>query len=130
MSNYNIDLTKPITTGKLINSHVNKTYELKSRDETFDSILKQTIEKKETIKFSKHARDRIQARNINITKNDVDKICKAFELARQKGVKNSLVIVDDFALIVNVPSKTVVTAMDGYSMRQNVFTNIDGAVIV
>ena len=50
--------------------------------------------------------------------------------AGQKGIRDSLVIVDDLAFIVNVPNKTVVTAMDSRETEENVFTNINGAVIM
>jgi flagellar operon protein len=52
------------------------------------------------------------------------------EKARAKGVKDSLIVMGDLALIVNVPSKTVVTAVDGENLKENIFTNIDGAVIL
>ena len=54
----------------------------------------------------------------------------AVDLARERAIEDSLVILGDLALIINVPSRTVITAMDGQNMKQNVFTNIDGAVIV
>ena len=50
--------------------------------------------------------------------------------ANEKGIKDSLVIMDKLAFIVNVPSATVVTAMDQLDNSENIFTNIDGAVIV
>jgi flagellar operon protein len=52
------------------------------------------------------------------------------EQASKKGVCDSLVLVDSLAFIVNVPSRTVVTAMDQTETNSNVFTNIDGAVII
>ena len=52
------------------------------------------------------------------------------EKAQQKGIKESLVLVDQLAFIVNVPSSTVVTAMDRQDATENIFTNIDGAVII
>ena len=55
---------------------------------------------------------------------------KGIAAADSKGVNDSLVLVDDIAFIVNVPSKTVVTAMDQAETNSNVFTNIDGAVIM
>ena len=52
------------------------------------------------------------------------------QLADEKGIKDSLVMVDSLAFIVNVPNQTVVTAMDQTESEENIFTNIDGAVIV
>ena len=50
--------------------------------------------------------------------------------AEQKGIRDSLVIVDQLAFIVNVPNQTVVTAMDSTETNENIFTNINGAVII
>ncbi len=129
MNDYKVDLKKPITTGKLLNPHINLKLEKKDANK-FEVILKQTIENKDSIIFSKHAKERIEARKINFEKSDIAKIYRAFELAEEKGVEDSLVLLNDIALIVNVPSKTVITAIDGQNIKQNVFTNIDGAVIV
>ena len=49
--------------------------------------------------------------------------------AGEKGIKDSLVVVDSYAFIVNIPNKTVVTAMDQGETGDHIFTNIDGAVI-
>ena len=49
--------------------------------------------------------------------------------ASEKGIKDSLILIDQLAFIVNVPNNTVVTAMDQTENKSNVFTNIDGAVI-
>lgn len=130
MNDHKIDFRKPITTGKIVSPYIKKSYERKDNIEKFGNILEQAIGEKQPVKFSKHARERIQTRNIDLSEGDVDKIYRAFDLAEQKGVRDSLVIIDDLALIVNIPSKTVITAMEGSSIKENVFTNIDGAVIV
>jgi len=49
--------------------------------------------------------------------------------ADEKGAKDSLVLLRDLAFIVNVKNRTVVTAVDGEHLKDNVFTNIDSAVI-
>lgn len=80
------------------------------------------------IRFSKHATERLSNRNISLTKAQVRRLEDGTQKAREKGVKESLVCVDDYAFIVNVKSNTVVTALN--SEDEKVFTNIDGAVIV
>ena len=77
------------------------------------------------VKFSKHASMRLSTRNISLS----DQQSERLEMAEKKGIKESLVVVDSLAFIVNVPSRTVVTAMDQNESENNVFTNIDGAVI-
>ncbi len=82
------------------------------------------------VKFSKHAANRLADRNIELTENQLDRLKEGTEKAGAKGIKESLVIVDQLAFIVNIPSSTVVTAMNKQDAAENVFTNIDGAVII
>ncbi len=96
----------------------------------FDSILKQKQAENEEIKFSKHAELRLQSRNINLTQAQKDKMKEAVARAESKGVRDSLVLMDNLAFVVNVRNKTVITAANSNELKENVFTNIDGAVIV
>lgn len=79
------------------------------------------------LQFSKHAEMRLTSRDISFTGEQMKRISDGVSRANEKGIKDSLVLVDDVALLVNIRSKVVVTAMD---KNDNVFTNIDGAVIV
>ena len=81
------------------------------------------------VKFSKHASMRLSTRNISLSDQQSERLEAGVEMAEKKGIKESLVVVDSLAFIVNVPSRTVVTAMDQNESENNVFTNIDGAVI-
>ncbi len=96
----------------------------------FESILQKTINEKEGLKFSKHAESRLQARNINLTSAQKEKMSQAVAKAEAKGVKDSLVLMDNLAFVVNIRNKTVITAANSNELKENVFTNIDGAVIV
>ncbi len=82
------------------------------------------------LKFSKHAASRLADRNIDLSEEQLTRLNNGAWKAKQKGIKDSLVIVDDLAFIVNVPNNTVVTAMDSTDTNDNVFTNINGAVII
>ena len=82
------------------------------------------------VKFSQHAQDRLKARNITFTANDLANLEGAVNSVAQKGGRESLVIMGDSALVVSVKNRTVVTAMDRTQMKGNVFTNIDSAVII
>ncbi|WP_054028983.1 TIGR02530 family flagellar biosynthesis protein [Bacillus sp. FJAT-28004] len=82
------------------------------------------------LKFSHHAEVRMQQRGINLQPESLTKIMNAVEEAASKGAQDSLIVFRDIAMIVNVPSRTVVTAMDGGQMRNNVFTQIDSAIIL
>ena len=95
-------------------------------DLSFEDILKS----KQEIKFSKHASMRLSERNISLTAEQNQRLQNGVEAASEKGIKESLVLVDSLAFIVNVPNNTVVTAMDQKETNNNVFTNIDGAGIM
>ena len=97
-----------------------------------DVLLKQSeIRGSEgSLKFSKHASARLQQRGISLTSGQMKRLEDATTKASQKGIKDSLVIVDELAFIVNVKSQTVVTALNSTDTNENVFTNIDGAVVM
>ncbi|MCR5590923.1 MAG: flagellar protein [Lachnospiraceae bacterium] len=80
-------------------------------------------------KFSKHAENRLSERNIELSDKVMDRLSAGMQAAGQKGINESLVMVDQLAFIVNVKNQTVITALDGNDQKGNVFTNIDGAVI-
>ena len=104
-----------------------KVAESKFREE-FKAKLGLTDET-DVIHFSNHAIARLQKRNIDISKEDLQRITNAVDKASAKGSKESLVLLDDLALVVSIANKTVVTAMDKTSMKEQVITNIDSAVI-
>jgi flagellar operon protein len=99
---------------------------------SFGEILKQkqSVDESSALKFSKHASMRLQSRNIELSTEQKERLETGAEKAEAKGMKESLVIVDSYSFIVNVPNKTVVTAMDHTESGENVYTNIDGAVII
>lgn len=94
---------------------------------SFGDIFKSKVT--EELKFSAHASSRLKSRNIEMTPDIMGKLEKAVEGAQNKGARDSLILVKDLAFIVNIPNKTVITAMDGESIKDNVFTNIDSTVI-
>jgi flagellar operon protein len=92
---------------------------------SFQEILDGTV-----VRFSNHAEVRLQQRGIRFAAEQMDKIETAIDKAAAKGSKESLILIQDVALIVNIKNRTVVTAMDGNQMKDNVFTQIDSAVII
>ncbi len=95
----------------------------------FGKILSQIEESRDGVKFSKHASNRLSDRNIELTQEQMTRLNNARNQASEKGINESLILVDQLAFIVNVQNGTVVTAMDSHESGSNVFTNIDGAVI-
>jgi flagellar operon protein len=81
------------------------------------------------LQFSKHAQKRLASRNIELSPMDLEKIEEAVDTLRRKGGRDSLVLMGDLALVVSVKNNTVITAVDENSSKENVFTNIDSAVI-
>jgi len=82
------------------------------------------------LKFSAHATQRLRERQIQFDPETLSRMSDAITKADSKGVQDTLVLTDKAALIVSVPSRTVITAMDRSNLNGNVFTNIDGAVII
>jgi flagellar operon protein len=85
---------------------------------------------KAPLKFSAHASQRLKERKIELDPATLGRINDAIDKADSKGIDDTLVLTKDAALIVNVKNRTVITAMDRTQMMGNVFTNIDGAVLV
>jgi len=93
---------------------------------SFDDILNEEITR---LKFSQHAKNRVEARNLDISSEDLTKLDEAVDKASEKGAKDSLIFLRDMAFIVNVKNRTVVTALDSEQIKDNVFTNIDSVLI-
>ena len=97
------------------------------KERSFDAVLRDEVGK---LKFSKHAQQRLESRDIQLNETDISSLEHAVDMAEKKGANDSLIMLRDLAFIVSVKSRTVVTALDGQSSAGNVFTNIDSAVIV
>lgn len=80
------------------------------------------------LKFSKHANERLASRNIDLSDEQYRRLETGAKRANEKGIKESLVMVDDLAFIINVKNNTVITAVN--EGEEKIFTNIDGAVII
>lgn len=97
---------------------------------SFQEILESKQSSSREVRFSKHAAQRLSDRDIELTQNQKERLQAGTDKASQKGIRESLVLVDQLAFIVNIPNNTVVTAMQQNETDENVFTNIDGAVII
>ncbi len=82
------------------------------------------------LKFSNHAVERMQSRGISYSPQDLDRLGVAVQKAAAKGSKDTLVLMDQSALIVSVKNNTVVTVMDKNALKENVFTNIDSTIVM
>lgn len=101
---------------------VSKVSEGKS---SFESIFQKEFDK---IKFSSHATKRMESRELQLSSSEMSMLEDAVTKAEAKGSKDSLVMMDKKAFIVNIPNKTVVTAVNVDQSDENIFTNIDSVV--
>jgi flagellar operon protein len=92
---------------------------------SFQNILQDQL-----VRFSHHAEARLEQRGIHFQPEQLTKLGSAIDQAAAKGAKDALMLMGSVALIVNIPNRTVVTAMDGNAMKDNVFTKIDSAVVI
>ncbi|MDI6799969.1 MAG: TIGR02530 family flagellar biosynthesis protein [Actinomycetota bacterium] len=111
---------KPIDQGKAASRS--------SFKESFAKVLESEF--KSGLKFSAHAQKRLLARNINLSDEHMSRVKEAVSKAAAKGARESLILLDDLAFVVSVKNRTVITAIEGESIKENVFTNIDSAVIM
>jgi flagellar operon protein len=100
-----------------------------SGGEEFQKILQEKLSEK-SLKISHHAQMRMNMRNIHLSSAQMAQLTDAVNRAEQKGVKESLILMNDVAFVVSIKNRTVITAIDGPGIKENVFTNIDGAVII
>lgn len=96
----------------------------------FGSILRKELGKQEDVQFSKHAAQRVKERGICMNDDVMKSLNHAVQKAKEKGAKDVVIIGESGAFIVNVPHNIVVTTMSGSEMKENIFTNIDSAVIM
>jgi len=81
------------------------------------------------VSFSRHAAKRLEQRGLQMDQTRLDRLESAVGRAAEKGSRDSLILLDELALVVSVQHRTVVTAMDETTSKEHVFTNIDSVVI-
>ena len=99
----------------------------------FEQLLQERIQQTQQtqeLQFSKHAKERIDQRGIEMTSTLMNDLNNAVAKAKQKGAKDVVVIGPKEVFIVNVPNNIVVTTLSGAEMKNNIFTKIDSAVIL
>lgn len=124
-----IFMPNPVQPGRIERPQPQKPATGQTSDSSFARVLDQKLPT-QGVKFSQHAQERLRARNITFSPNDLANLEGAVNNVAQKGGKESLVMMGDSALVVSIKNRTVVTAMDRSQMKGNVFTNIDSAVVI
>lgn len=115
---------------RISNDNALRNIAAKKSSNGFDALFKQEVKKAEQLQFSKHSKERIEERGISLTDQLMEDMNAAIGKARLKGAKDVVMIGKDAAFIVNVPNNVVVTAISSEEMKDNIFTNIDSAVIL
>ena len=115
---------------RLINSPKTRIDNRVKVNKDFNQILESIRGKDEEIKFSKHASERLNSRDMDLNQDEILRLKTAFNKAESKGVKDALFLMDDKAFIASIKNKTIITTVSKEQLKDNVFTNIDGAVII
>ena len=98
--------------------------------DSFKSILTEMLRKNSEVNFSKHAVKRAIDHNIELNDENLSRLNEGVKMASEKNLEEPLILVGNTAFLVNIPNNTVITAVDSSDMKGNVFTNIDGTVII
>lgn len=116
--------SQPLITTAPVGGTAKKTTDENGRD--FAAVLDEVRQ----VTFSKHAMNRLKERNIDLSSDTLTKLDDTVERMAKKGARESLIYLDDIAMVVSVANRKVITAMDGESANDNIFTNIDSAAIL
>ena len=124
-------LNRPVITGTpQLDRQSLPTPEQNGNRESFQEVLAQQVASKQSLSFSKHAVSRIEERNIEISQSKMDRLREGMEIAQQKGLDDTLILVDQTAFIVSVKNNTIITAIGENDLKGNAITNINGTVII
>lgn len=97
----------------------------------FGNILKEKIDNtNDGVVFSKHANKRVSERNMEISKEDIERLNQGVKMANAKNINDALILIDQKAFVVNIPTNTVITTKNNDEIQGDVFTNINGTVII
>jgi len=98
----------------------------------FKSALAQAYaaDKPTPLKISKHAAQRMAERQISIQPSEWQKIYEKVSEAKTMGIKESLVVTKNEALVVSPQNETVITVLNRNEAAKQIFSNIDGAILL
>ncbi len=127
-------MTDPIrinSSGQTVSTYSTKNDQTRVEGQSFADTLAQKVNlpESQTLKFSNHAQKRLETRDITLTDEGLARLSSAVDKAEKRGGRESLVLMDEMAFIVNVKDRIVVTAMDANQRGEGVFTQIDSVVL-
>lgn len=130
MDDIKLGLYTPIVTGNPQTAQTRQTDTAGSDTKSFADVLSDTLSKSSDVNFSKHAVKRAMEHNIDLNDESISRLNEGVRIAGEKNLEEPLILVGSTAFLVNIPNNTVITAVDSGNMKGNVFTNIDGTVII
>lgn len=133
MDDIHLNLYSPVVTGiprTTPAAQHDSGSEQSDEQKSFSDVLAETINESSEVNFSKHAVKRVAQHNIELTDDSISRLNEGVKIASEKKLEDPLILVGSTAFLVNVPNNTVITAIDSSDMKGNVFTNIDGTVII
>jgi len=124
--NRNLTPVRPVNP---VDTRQPKAKEAVAAGNSFGQVLQNRLQE-QPIKFSAHAIKRLESRGIALSTEQMSRLQEAVNRVEAKGARESLVLMEDVAMVVSVKNRTVITAVDREGLKDNVFTNIDSAVII
>ena len=121
-------LTTPMMSGKTIYVPPNQS-KVNEPQKSFQDILQSNIQKSQ-LTFSSHAVARVAQREMDFSEQELERLNKGLAMAKEKGLNETLILVDKNAFIVSAKNNTVITTVNNNELTGNVFTNIEGTVII
>lgn len=130
MDDISLKRYSPVVTGTPQVSRRQQTVQENRQEGTlFSEVLRGRIQQS-GLTFSKHAAQRVEQRGVDLSQANMERLHEGVRIAGQKGLDDTLILVDSTAFLVSVRNNTVITTVNGDDLRGNVFTNIDGTVII
>lgn len=126
--NHRIGLGRPVTPGGQPALAEPQRPQTPAGGTSFQQLLDGALS--QPVKFSGHAQERLAASRRQLSETELKQIAGAVDRAAQKGSRDALILMRDMALVVSVKNRTVITAVEGDRVKENIFTNIDSAVIL
>lgn len=127
-------MSLPITTGTVqpyrTDNVSTSTLTTQSDSPSFQELLQRQLQQNTGVEFSKHAVSRVAQRNIELTDDSLERLNQGVKIAQEKGLDSALILIDKTAFIVSAQNNKVITTVGESDLTGNVFTNIDGTVII
>lgn len=128
VSKINNSILKPLIPTEQVNSSSSSS--VKKTSDFKDLLLNKLENTDKSVKFSKHALERMQSRDLKLSDEQIKKIEDYVDKAAQKGSKESVFVLDGMSMVLSIDNRTVITCMDAKDMQENILTNVDSVAFL